>query len=381
MLCAYSRLSGAIAAVSLSLAATITAAGHASAQGTSTQGAMGHGGDGETSMPMMSAGHGAVPAGVMGAHMVPAGKAMVGYSTMFMHMEGNRVGTDKVSPEEIATMPNRFSPPHAATYRVVPTSMDMRMHMFGVMLGLTNDFNVMLMGSHVRKEMDMTVFRGMMGTNVLGTTYGATEGLGDGSITGLLRLYDAGPHHVHLNLGLSLPIGSTTETVTMLSPMNRMMTMRASYGMQLGSGTVDALPGITYTGKDGAWSWGLTYRGRIPLEKGDEGWKFGDLHEVNGWLGYTVVKGITLTGRASGSTQGRIKGIDPKIQGAMPALDPDNYGGERVELFGGIEFKGESFGMGHTRLVLEAGAPVYEDLNGPQGSRDWMATLALRARF
>jgi hypothetical protein len=344
-----------------------------------------HGG----AMPVASA-HGAghshtpLPAGVMGGHMIPAGKVMTVYSGMLMHMEDNYDGTKKLTPAQIATMPNRFGVPpytHAPTYRVVPTSMDMQMHMFGAMVGFTDSFNLMVMGSHVRKEMEMLTFQGRSGTTVLGTSSAATEGLGDAAVVGLFRLHQDPVHKLHMNLGLSLPLGSTTERVRMLTSSGAMMEMRASYGMQLGTGTVDALPGLTYTGTSGPLSWGLAYRGRLPLETSDEGWKFGNLHEATGWLGYTLTPGITATGRIAASTQDSIKGIDPVIQGGMQALDPDNYGGERVELFGGVELHGMPLGLGATRLAIEAGAPVYQNLNGPQLGRDWMATLTLGARF
>lgn len=366
----------ASSALAMAVAAPLAAADH-NGPGAAAMDA----GDG----PMMTGGmpmhHTPVPAGVMGAHMPPAGKAMIMYSGMLMHMQDNYVGSDTVTPAEIATMPNRFSPPHAATYRVVPTSMDMQMQMFGAMLGLTDTFGIMVMGSHVRKEMEMVTFKGMAGTTVLGTSSAVTEGLGDAAVGGLVRLYGDGVHKLHMNLGLSLPLGSTTERVRMLTSSGMMMEMRASYGMQLGSGTVDALPGLTYLGSSGPLSWGLAYRARIPLETGEQGWQFGDQHELHGWLGYGVAKGITLTGRVNASTQGRIEGIDPKIQGAMQALDPDNYGGERVELHGGIEIHGMPLGLGATRLAIEAGAPVYQNLNGPQLGRDWMATVSLGARF
>lgn len=206
-------------------------------------------GGGGTSMP----GHtqSPVPAGVMGANMLPAGKAMIMYSSMVMHLEDNYVGSDKVTPAQIATMPNRFSPPHAATYSIVPTSMDMQMQMFGAMLGLTDSVSLMVMGSHVRKEMEMVTFRGMAGTTVLGSSSAVTEGLGDAAVMGLVRLYSDSVHEIHMNLGLSLPLGSTTERVRMPASTGMQMEMRASYGMQLGSGRVDALPGLTYLGASG----------------------------------------------------------------------------------------------------------------------------------
>ena len=88
------------------------------------------------------------PLGVMGDHMHKKGDWMVSYRFMRMDMQGNRDGTDSLSPLEIATsVPNRFSgmagqPP---TLRVVPTEMTMDMHMFGAMYAPTDNLTLMAM--------------------------------------------------------------------------------------------------------------------------------------------------------------------------------------------------------------------------------------------
>ncbi len=197
-----------------------------------------------------------------------------------------------------------------------------------------------------------------------------------------MRLYDDGVNHIHVNLGLSLPTGDIAEQVTMLSPQNGMpMTMRAMYGMQIGTGTLDFLPGVTYTGNKYLWSWGAAYRGRIALDDNSEGYRWGDYHELTGWLGYTFIPGVTATARVAGSTQGKIEGSDPLIAGPMQGTVPGYYGGQRVDLFGGIEIAGHQFGLGNTRLAIEAGAPVYQDLNGPQLGQDWQLNASLGVRF
>ena len=61
------------------------------------------------------------------------------------------------------------------------------------------------------------------------------------------------------------------------------------------------------------------------------------------------------TARVAGTTQAKIAGKDPLIFGGMQAANPAWYGGETVNLFGGIEVAGHEFGLGHTRLAIEAG--------------------------
>lgn len=70
----------------------------------------------------------------------------------------------------------------------------------------------MAMGNYTEKEMDHITFQGPAGINRLGAFTTRASSFGDITLTGLLKLYEDGRHHVHLNLGLSLPTGSITES-------------------------------------------------------------------------------------------------------------------------------------------------------------------------
>lgn len=322
--------------------------------------------------------HARLPAGVSGAAMVGQGETMLMYMPMVMSMEGNYIGTNKVPAATILATPN-ISGGGPKYLRFVPDSMDAQMHMFGVTYGVTDAVNIMVMGNYVDKDMPMTTYN-MMGTKALGTQTYSTDGFGDVSVVGLFRVYEDGINHIHVNFGLSLPAGSTTEQMNMLSPMGTYMLMRANYGMQLGTGTYDFMPGVTYLGMKDLWSWGALYRGRFALDS-NQGYHWGDINQLTGWLGYTFIPGITATARIAGTVQGRIEGEDPQIFGGMQGAYPGWYGGERVDLFGGIEIAGHQFGLGHTKLAIEAGFPLYQSLNGPQVGENWQLNAALGVLF
>lgn len=336
--------------------------------------------------------HSPVPAGVEGANMVGAGQAVFNYRPMFMHMQDNYIGTDKVSPETIATTvpsgtsmmmpgmgmgmgPGGMMMPE--DYRIVPTSMSVQMHMFSAMVGITDWLNLMAMTSYQHKSMTMKTFAGAAGTNVAGFSTASTSGIGDTMIGSLWRVYQDAGNHVHLSLGVSLPTGSDKEEVSMLSPMGMFMTMRGSYGMQLGTGTYDVLPGITYTGHEARWSWGAAYRGRFALDKNNKGYRYGNLNALTGWAGYLIAPGISLTARVEGATQGRISGADPQISGLMQGTNPLFYGGQRINLLGGVSVDGGRWGWHGFHVALEGGAPVYQNLHGPQLGEGWVATLSV----
>ena len=88
-----------------------------------------------------------------------------------------------------------------------------------------------------------------MGANMInaGTTTFTTrsEGIGDTTLSGIYDLYNNDNRHILVGLGLSLPTGSINETDRlpgMGGPADRMLPA----SMQLGSGTFDLLPSITY---------------------------------------------------------------------------------------------------------------------------------------
>lgn len=325
------------------------------------------------------------PAGVMGAQVLPAGKIMLMYTPTWMHMEGSRIGTRRVSPEEIVTtVPNRFRnmPMQPQTLRIAPEYMDMRMQMFGATLGVTDRISLMAMGTYVEKEMEMITFAGPAGTTRLATSKGETDGLGDTVLAALITLYEANGHHVHAIAGISLPTGSVEERTRMISPMGMPMEMRASYGMQLGTGSVDAMPGLVYTGQQGPLAWGALYRARIPLEgENDQGYRWGDRHELTGWLAYAFNPALSGSLRFAASTEDSIDGRDPLIMGPFQGTNPDFYGGDRIEVLAGLSGMLPLDAIGMARIGVEAGIPIYQDLNGPQLERDWSLTFTVGARF
>ncbi|MGE0854470.1 MAG: transporter [Hyphomicrobiaceae bacterium] len=331
----------------------------------------------------------APPAGVMGAHLPGKGKFMLMYTPMFMKMDGSRIGTRRVSPETIVTtIPNRFDmnpgmpgvqPP---TLRIAPEQMSMEMHMLGGMAGITDSIALMVMTAYVEKSMTMITFAGMTGTNRLALTEGSTEGLGDTTVSLAFKLWQGHGQRLNGALGLSVPTGSIEEVGRMTMPNGMTMRMRSAYGMQLGTGTYDLMPSLTYLGQSGPFGWGAQVKGRIALQdENDEGYRWGDFYEVTAWASYRINEGLATTARLAASTQDEIHGRDPRIGGAFQGTYPEFYGGERVEAYLGLNGH-MPLGQGAmARLGIEAGVPLYQNLNGPQLERDWSLVLTGGVHF
>lgn len=324
----------------------------------------------------------AAPLGVFGVDMPGAGKFVISNFDSYSRLGGNMIGAQSVAPLYI--IDNVYSPdtPNGlAKLHMVPHNLQTYSEGLSAAYGVTENFSLSVATAYLEKSVDMETFAAKS-TSILGDSTGRTDGFGDTQVAGVWRVYRDNVNQFNLNFGLSLPTGGATNTEVLLLPSGLNPVKRAFYGMQEGSGTFDALPGVAYSGVLGPWSWGLAYRGRIPLGDNPQGWRFGDYHQIDGWGGYSWAPGLETTLRLSGSTQTAIHGFDPAITGFAQGADPMDYGGQHVDLFGGAMVNGRYVGLpAAATLGLEAGAPLYQNLNGPQLARDWQIASTLRYKF
>lgn len=321
------------------------------------------------------------PMGVFGADMPPPEKLVLSITPNFANLSGMRIGTRNVSNEYIVNNVPFFLNP-TRTVRIVPQNIAAKTQVVGLAYGVTKDFSLVFTGGMGEKNLEPLTFSGAAGVQQRGRSYVGTVSLVDFSLSGIYRVYQDDIHRIQINLGFSFPTGSNHATFNgLLLPDGSRALVRAFYGMQPGTGTFDIMPGVVYAGHLDKWSWGLSYRGRHPLAANPQGYMWGNLHEFNGWAGYTWIPGLTTTFRALASVQGRIAGFDPEIRGIAAPTNPLFYGGTRVELFGGWTVSGKFIGFDNLTLAAEAGFPVHQDLNGPQIMKNWQAGMSLRLKI
>ena len=273
-----------------------------------------------------------------------------------------------------------YTPIGLAKLHMVPQDLQPFSEGLSVSYGVTDNFRSPSQRDS-RKVVDMETFA-KGSTAVLGYSTGRTDGLSDTQVAGVWRAYRDNINQINVNFGASLPTGSISNTQVLLLPTGLSPVKRAFYGMQEGSGTFDALPGVAYSGVLGPWSWGLSYRGRIPLDDNTQGWRYGDYSELNAWGGYSWAPGLETTLRLNGNTQSAIHGFDPAITGFAEAADPAYYGGQHIDLYGGALVNGRYLGLPTaTSVGFEVGVPLYQNLNGPQLEHDWQISAVLRYKL
>ena len=320
------------------------------------------------------------PIGVMAEHFHKKGEWMISYRYMAMPMKGNLVGSNDISPDQIATtIPNRFfgNPGQPPTLRIVPTEMTMDMHMVGMMYAPSDRITLMGMLNYVTKDMDHTTYQGGMGTTVLGGFTTETSGLGDTTLAGLVSFIDQESTKFHGILGLSVPTGEIEERDDILTPMNMRPNIRLPYPMQLGSGSWDPIVGASYSGFGEAFAWGAQWRSTFRFSDNDEDYRLGDEHRLTGWVSYSFVDAVSASIRLAYVDRGEIDGMDPAIMGPVQTADPNNQGGTRLDVGVGINLAGQGDLHGW-RVALEYLAPVEQDLNGPQLETDGVFTLGVQ---
>ena len=287
---------------------------------------------------------------------------MFSYRTMHMDMDGNRDNRSRVSKTEVLT-----------DFVVAPTRMTMDMQMFGVMYAPNNVLTLTAMFPYIELKMDHV--------NRMGNSFTTkSSGLGDIKLGGIYTLNHGHGSSLLLNFSVSLPTGSNTEEG--VTPAGK---VRLPYPMQLGSGTYDFLPGLTYLSQSDKYSWGAQGIATIRTGK-DQGYRLGNRIDSTLWLAKKVSDSVSMSARITGEKWGNIKGSDDKISQALmpmgsgplpsvPTAFPNLRGGSRLSFSVGANYYIHSgFASGH-RIALELGIPVYQKLDGPQLETDWTSTL------
>ena len=305
---------------------------------------------------------GHAPIGVMGDHTHERGEVMLSYRYMRMDMNGNRDGTNGLSTADVL-----------GTFAVAPLKMPMQMHMAGLMYAPANRLTLMVMLPVLKYSMDLRT-----GSGVNFTT--RSSGVGDLKTTALVTLYDANRAKVHVAAGASLPTGSIdAQDVT---PASGGQKVRLPYPMQIASGTVDLLPGLTYLGQTDHWSWGAQGSGIIRTGKNDNQYRLGNVGSGTVWFARRWSQWLGPSVRVAGSTWGEVTGADPALTPAMvPTADPSLRGGTRLDALAGFNFEVARGGLKGQRLAVEAGFPVYQSLHGPQLETDWVITAGWQYAF
>jgi hypothetical protein len=290
------------------------------------------------------------PFGVSMDHTHEAGGFMLSYRYMFMKMNGLRIGTQNVTAQDVLNL----------GYMATPTDMQTQMHMFGAMLAPLEKLTLVAMVPFAVKSMDHATTAGPYTTE--------SSGLADLKVGGMWKLEPARGQLVHIIFAASFPTGSIDKTDD--TPMGDDVTL--PYPMQIGSGTFDLSPGLTYLGQANDLSWGLQGLTTFRLGENDRDYRLGDRYTATSWAAYRINEWLSGSVRLDWTNQEDIEGADSELNPAVvPTADPDLQGFKRWSAGFGINTYIRQGTFRGLRLSGELVVPFDQDLTGPQLETDW----------
>lgn len=290
------------------------------------------------------------PIMVMGDHKHAKGETMVSYRYQTMTMSQLKQGADDISLTDV----------HDKGFMMAPKSMNMSMHMVGLMRGITDKITLMAMVPY--KSTDMTMEMKMMNgsTQLINKS---SDGIGDVNVSALMYLTQSNTAKTALQFGTTLPTGAIDQN--------------GGYGVQLGSGTIDPFVRLTYTQFRTTWSWGNQLSALVRYGENSKKYALGDVYSASAWLSKLWTSAFSTSIRINGTITGDLEGQNE----AIGSTQVNQTGRTYADLVVGANVLGQTGWRNGIRLGAEVGFPVYERVSGIQLSREYWAAIGLQKTF
>jgi hypothetical protein len=307
----------------------------------------------------------------MGDHRHDAGEWMFGYRYISSDYSDLYQSSGKIDAMTAAQ----------AGYAMVPTSMNMEMHMMDIMYAPTDNITLMLMPMIMNMDMSMTATpmipgmdMGHMG-HASGSHSHSVSGMGNTNASALVGLAHSDNWSLHATVGVSIPTGAVDKKDAAGNYTH--------YGMQLGTGTWDLMPGLTYMAKNNALSWGGQLGAQLPMvDSNDSGFRVGERYFATAWGAYRATDWLSLSGRLVYQQKGDIDGhFNGPHNHTSPPDFQTNYGGEFVDLGLGFNIVAQHGPLAGIRLGVEWMENLDANFNGIQLGRDDGLNISLGYAF
>ncbi len=302
------------------------------------------------------------PAGIMFSHVHKKGEWMLAYNFMQMNMNGLVNGLSNSSTNEVFK-----------TYIAASTKMQMQMHMWMGMYGISDKLTVMGMLNYNSNSMNMqmlpTTAMNMPGMEMMGSDGTMpnmmSKGFGDAQLYAMYALLNDGNSELIAIGGLNLPTGSINQkgkSDDVFYPNSNL-----TYMMQLGTGTLDVLPGLSYKFQQNKFAVGAQFNSSIKTSSNSNHYRLGNTAIMNVWSAFSICKWLNPSVRIEASSAGKITGADASIYAFNePAANTMNYGGTTLRCFVGTSLPIQLNKNKAMKISVEYGLQAYQKYNGIQ---------------
>ncbi len=305
-------------------------------------------------------------------------KWSAGYRRIHIKFSGQRDGTRNVSSNEVLWNGNAAERTDD-NFPILTQEIDQEAHIIELATAVTERLSLNVLIPYI---VQATKHKSIVSDFERFTI--RSEGLGDVSAFFSYMFRETGTHYLKLNGGISLPTGAINEADDTPAPGS---SNQLPYTMQLGSGTVDLSPGVTYWRKGGLVDIGAQLLGTIRLGRNYRGYSLGDRLSVSAWLQTELREWLHPSIKIAAQFWDRIDGIDEDFKhfehGFFPAAvaDPDKFGGEKVNALVGVKLIAPQRNLANHSIEIEGGVPIYQSLNGPQPKEAWRINASWHWKF
>lgn len=291
----------------------------------------------------------AAPAGIVGDRVLPAGTVELRYTFSNTSFQGVQLGTEVVGLGSVLDY-----------YDTSPFQRRDREHRAVLSFGASESFTLLVDARWIDRNRDVADEEFFITTN--------SSGLGDVLVEGLASVFDGDAAKVALSGGVEIPLGSTDQRGDLLVLQDQVL----PYEMQLGSGSISIVPGVSAQLQNEFGTVGAQMKARLRINDNDRDYRLGDVVEANGWVAYKLNDFFAVTSGVRASSWGSIEGVADDVDvGRDPGEDPVFTGGKRVDIPLGLNvYMPEGSLMGH-RFSLEFVWPVHQDYDNFRVANDW----------
>ena len=315
--------------------------------------------------------HPPLPIGVMG-NMHPKG-FMFSIRHGFMRMKNNILDGNNISNSEILSISNQTGN-NPSNLSIIPENMEAKMTMVEGMYAVSNSLTLMVMGTYLSKEMNLSTYSPHMDKDLIGKFNTSTNDLSDFTASALFKIGQNDLSKWQGEISYQKSIGSSDETGEVITPMGMRLEKILPYGMQSSDGAARLVFGLTNIRKlNEQIDFGGQIRRKIVVD--DLSWSFGDETEVNSWIQYSFSESLSFSSRLKFLNKDRISGSDPLIVAPVQTADPDNYGGKEIHFGVGMNISFDLFPGGKDLIGVELLTPLTQDKRNLQMKTDYQLVI------
>ncbi|MEM9079737.1 MAG: hypothetical protein AAGC74_03490, partial [Verrucomicrobiota bacterium] len=173
---------------------------------------------------------------------------------------------------------------------------------------------------------------------------------------------------LQLRMGVELPTGSVEEVVE---------GKFAPPALQLGTGALTYVPGLTVQHRWRSWHFGVNFDVEWREGANDRGYDFGTSYTGSVWANRQIWGELRLSGALLGQY---VETLDaqPLNPGPLLHAQGENYGGHLYEVILGARY---GFADGRCELGASVSLPIFESANGIRLEKSWGASVGLSMKF